>query len=287
MVFGFNGAAYWLVASGAGYAWLMVLLALAFATAFAAERILPWYEEWNQSHGDGVTNVWHAIIYQVGSGMGVLIISLLTVELGVKTAGVWPTAWPLPAQLALAVLGVDFAFTMIHYLSHRYAFLWRLHSVHHAAKRLYAFNGQARHPLHLLLDMTVGTTPLVLLGMPVKVAMLLGFAISVLLMVQHSNVRCELGLFRNWLAVGALHRMHHVNWGKEGDCNFGFVTTLWDRVLGTFREHPTRAIKPDDLGIDGMPDFPKGYLDQLKFPFAPQASEPAPAVLEKRASPLS
>ena len=86
---------------------------------------------------------------------------------------------------------------------------------------LYGFNGFVRHPLHQALDIVVGTLPLVLIGMPIPVAVMLGFAIALQLIVQHSNVDYALGPVQKLLAIGPVHRLHHVNWAGEGDVNFG------------------------------------------------------------------
>jgi sterol desaturase/sphingolipid hydroxylase (fatty acid hydroxylase superfamily) len=271
MFFGLNGAAYFIVTNGYSHLWIAVgiaaLLLIAFGTAFAAERILPWYEEWNESHGDEHTNIIHAIVYEWQNLNGILTIPLLGwLFSGGLNAGIWPRDWPIWAQLILAIVLADFALMFLHYLSHRFSFLWRLHAVHHGVSRLYGFNGLVRHPLHQIVDMVLGTAPLAIAGMPVQVALLLGFAISVQLIIQHSNVAYALGPFRNHLSIGQIHHLHHVNWGKEGDCNFGLFLTIWDRMLGTFHAEPPRPITAHDMGIDEVPQFPKGYVEQLIFP---------------------
>ena len=131
---------------------------------------------------------------------------------------------------------------MMHYLSHKYAPLWRLHAVHHGVGRLYGMNGVMRHPLHQVIDMIIGSAPLVIMGMPIPVAVLLGFLISVTLIVQHSNVDARLGPLQGHLSIGRIHHLHHVNWGTEGDCNFGLLLTVWDKLLGTYQEKPPREI---------------------------------------------
>ncbi len=201
MVLGLNGAAYWVISNGHSPVWLGLLLLTAFASAFVAERISPWHEEWNHSHGDDVTNIWHVIVYELQNINGVLLIPLIA-WLNPFTP-VWPTEWPLWAQLVMALIAADFALMFLHFLSHRVPVLWRLHAVHHGVGRLYGFNGLIRHPLHQVVDMVIGTAPLVLLGMPIPVAILLGFAISVQLIVQHSNVSYELGPFRKHLSIAA------------------------------------------------------------------------------------
>ena len=53
----------------------------------------------------------------------------------------------------------------------------------------------------LVIDMVVANMPLVIIGMPVPVAVVLGFIISVTLIVQHSNVDARLGPLQKHLSV--------------------------------------------------------------------------------------
>jgi sterol desaturase/sphingolipid hydroxylase (fatty acid hydroxylase superfamily) len=280
MLLGLNGAAYWVVSQGHSYAWLLPLLVVAFAAAHAGEHIAPWYEEWNDPHQDDNANIAHIIVYEISNINGVLLIPLIVWLFPFQ--GIWPTEWPLLVQWLIAIVIADFAFMIVHMLSHRYPFLWRLHAVHHGVGRLYGFNGLVRHPVHQSLDMIVGTMPLVILGMPVNVAVLLGFAVSIQLIVQHANVAYALGPFRNQMSIGRIHHIHHVNWGTEGDCNFGLFLTLWDRLFGTFLAEPSRPIKADDMGIDEVPHFPKSYLEQMFFPFIYKPGEGEPERYQTR-----
>lgn len=294
MFIGLNGAAYYIVTNGYSPLWIAAgiaaLLVTAIGTAFAAERILPWYQEWNESHEDEHTNVIHAIIYEWQNLNGVLTIPLMGwLFSGGLSAGIWPREWPIWQQLLMALVLADFALMFLHYLSHRFSFLWRLHAVHHGVSRLYGFNGLVRHPLHQIVDMVLGTAPLAIAGMPLQVAVLLGFAISVQLIIQHSNVAYALGPLRNHLSIGQIHHLHHVNWGKEGDCNFGLFLTVWDRLLGTFQANAPRPIKANDMGIDEIPQFPKRYMEQLMLPirYKPGAGIDQPLTAAARARLLS
>jgi sterol desaturase/sphingolipid hydroxylase (fatty acid hydroxylase superfamily) len=266
MLLGLNAAAFAVVAGGYSYALLVPLLAVAFGTAFFAEQILPWHEEWNHSHdGDEHASLLHAFTYEGGSLIGLLMIPLISWTSSMK--GIWPGDWPLLAQLALALVVADFALMFLHYLSHRLPILWRLHAVHHGVERLHGLNGLVRHPLHQTIDMCLGTAPLVIMGMPLEVAVLLAFAISVQLTLQHSNVAYALGPFAKHLSIGRIHHLHHTSWGTEGDVNFGLFLTVWDRLFGTFHPEPPRPITARDMGIDEVPHFPKSFLEQLVFPF--------------------
>ncbi|MEM9026898.1 MAG: sterol desaturase family protein [Pseudomonadota bacterium] len=265
MLIGLNGLGIFAVLAGWSYLWLGLILLVAIGTAFVAERISPWHAEWNQSHDDETTTIFHAVVYEISNINAILLIPVVTFLL--PSIGIWPTSWPVLAQLLLAIVLADFALTYLHYLSHKWSFLWRLHAVHHGVGRLYGFNGLVRHPLHQTIDLALGTSPLVIAGMPTEVAILLGLAISIQLIIQHANVSYVLGPFRNWLSIGELHHHHHVNWGTEGDCNFGLFFTVWDRMLGTFQPEPPRPITSNDMGIDEVPNFPKTYWQQLLFPF--------------------
>jgi sterol desaturase/sphingolipid hydroxylase (fatty acid hydroxylase superfamily) len=283
MMFGMTAAAYWVVsdlvvARGHTLAYLLLvpLLALAYIIAFAAERTAPFFENWNDhdAHADNTSNILHIIVYEYQATVGVLLIPVICWLFPFQ--GLWPTQWPMWAQVIMAFVIADFAFMMMHYLSHRYAPLWRLHAVHHGVGRLYGMNGVLRHPLHQIIDMIIGNAPLVIMGMPVPVAVVLGFLISMTLIVQHSNIDARLGPLQKHLAIGRIHHLHHVNWGTEGDCNFGLLLTVWDRMLGTFQETPSRPITAADLGVDELPNFPKSYWDQLFLPihYKPGAGEP-------------
>ena len=276
MMLGLTSIAYWVVVNGYSYFWLAPLLALAYASAFAAERIAPFYAEWNEhdGHGDTKVNLLHTLIYELSSINGVLLIPVICWLFPFQ--GLWPLAWPMWAQVGLAFLAADFAFMMMHYLSHRLPALWRLHAVHHGVGRIYGFNGVIRHPLHQSIDMVVGNAPLVIMGMPVPVAIVLGFLISMTLIVQHSNVDARLGPFEGHLSIGRIHHLHHVNWGTEGDCNFGLLLTWWDKMIGTYAAKPSRPITAGDMGVDELPNFPKSYLEQLLLPFVYKPGEGEP-----------
>jgi sterol desaturase/sphingolipid hydroxylase (fatty acid hydroxylase superfamily) len=122
--------------------------------------------------------------------------------------------------------------------------LWRLHAVHHGVQRLYGFNGLVRHPLHQQLDLAIGTLPLVLAGMPLEVAVLLGLAITIQLIVQHSNIDYALGPFRQVLSIGATHRLHHVHWDGENPTSpIGSPTPI--SAMASARPSVSTSKRPD------------------------------------------
>jgi len=261
---GFNAIAVQVVASGASRYWLAPLLLAAIAASFLAERIAPYEAVWNRSRGDVARDVLHAVVNETVTLAAVASIPMLT-DLA-PWPQVWPTAWPLGLQLALAIVVADAGITFTHFASHKVEPLWRLHAVHHSVTRMIGFNGLMKHPIHQALETAVGATALVLVGLPLDVGALLGFAVTVQLLLQHSNVDMRIGLLASIWGVAPVHRHHHRSSVAEGDVNFGLFTTIWDRVLGTCA--PDRPPPRDgQIGIAGRSNYPIDYGAQLLEPF--------------------
>lgn len=271
MLLAFNGAAIWLVASGEAWLWLLSLLLGAVGVSFVFERLIPYEPLWNRNRGDTGRDVLYSVAYEASIYLSVAAIPLLSLLM--PGQDMWPSAWPLWVQVLFAVIVADFGITLCHYASHRIEWLWRFHAPHHSVTRMYGFNGLIKHPVHQTLETVAGTTPLLLLGMPIEVGLLLGFAITIQLLLQHSNADMALGPLRYALALAPLHRFHHQKWAGIGDVNFGLFTNLWDYLLGTAVFDPHKRFTSADLGIGKQPDYPVGYMRQLIAPFRPQSKQ--------------
>jgi sterol desaturase/sphingolipid hydroxylase (fatty acid hydroxylase superfamily) len=267
LLIGLNGVALYMMAQGYRYLLLAFPLLAAICLSLWMERVLPYEEEWNESHDDVGKDIAHGLVYEAGNLITLGLLLLISLKL--PQIELWPTSLPFVAQFLLAALFADCIMTLIHYWSHRLGWLWKFHAIHHGVHRLYGFNGFVRHPLHQALDIAFGTLPLVVLGLPVPVAAALGIAIAIQLILQHSNVDYELGPFQKLLSIGPVHRLHHVNWPGVGDVNFGLFLTVWDRMLGSFRLSADRLPGAADIGIQDCPHFPQDYARQLKIPFEP------------------
>lgn len=243
-----------------------VVLIIAIAVSFAAERVAPYHAPWNQAIDDRWRDVAHAVVNE-----GTLLVTLAVLPGVAGHLGLvdwWPASWTFAAEVLLAIIAADLGITLAHYLSHRVDPLWRLHAVHHSVKRFYGFNGLMKHPLHQAVETLAGITPLLLIGMPPSVAAALAACVAVQLLLQHSNVDYATGPLDRWLALNRPHRFHHIGAAGEGDVNFGLFTTIWDRfLLGTNRSEPGRRFGSGDLGVAGEPHYPTRYLDQLAAPF--------------------
>lgn len=261
---GFLWSAVTLAEQGAPLWGLPILLGLALAVSFVAERLVPYERDWNRSHGDNGRDLIHAVVNEASIALSVLAVPLVSSL--VPDLGVWPSDWPLWGQLAVAILVADLGITLAHYASHRIPALWPLHAVHHSVERMYGFNGLLKHPVHQSIELAAGTAPLILMGMPQQVAWLVAFAVAIQLILQHSNVDMKIGPLIYIWAVAPAHRHHHLASQIDGDVNFGLFTSLWDHLLGTFRSGADTP-RAGQIGVSGRPDYPRGYFRQLAEPF--------------------
>jgi sterol desaturase/sphingolipid hydroxylase (fatty acid hydroxylase superfamily) len=274
LLVGANGLGIALAARGASKPAIAGALGAVIALSFCAERVLPYQPSWNHPAGDSRRDVAHALVNEGSILLSLLLLPLLAGSLVVIE--LWPTDLPFVAQVLLAVLVADLGITIGHLLSHRLPALWRLHAVHHSVTRFYGLNGLMKHPLHQSLELVLGVAPLLALGIPPGVLTALAFCTAVQLLLQHSNVDYTVGPLRRVLATNEAHRFHHLRWPGVGDVNFGLFTCLWDHLLGTWSYDPGRRFTSEQLGIDAEPDFPVGYLAQLRHPFR-RATQQVPA----------
>lgn len=279
--FGFIGLAVWLVAHRhTSLGWLIPLFVVAIGLSRAAEAWLAYDPGWNTDRGDSQRDIAHGFVNESLNALGLCAIPALAALMPFR--GLWPGEWHFGLQVLLATVVADIGITLMHWASHKLPVLWHLHAVHHSVQRMYGFNGLMKHPLHQSLEAMAGVAPLLLCGMPAPVAAVLTFAISVELLLQHSNVDMRLGPLRKVFAWAPLHRFHHIKYGTAGDVNFGLFFNLWDYLLGTAFDNPHYAIGSKDLGIGSRPDYPSGYLAQLLEPLRAEntvASPSAPLAL--------
>jgi sterol desaturase/sphingolipid hydroxylase (fatty acid hydroxylase superfamily) len=243
------------------------------------QRAIPYDEAWNESHDDAQRDVAHAVVNESFALVSVLALPALASV--VTIADSWPRDLPFVLQVLGTILVFDLGITVAHWLSHRWGPLWRLHAVHHSVKRSYGLNGLMKHPLHQAVELSFGTAPLLVIGIPEQVAWALAFTVAIQLLMQHSNADYCVGPLRYLLSLNEGHRFHHLKWAGVGDVNFGLFTLIYDHLLlRSFSYDPDKVFTGDDLGIAKQPDFPTAYLDQLVEPFRPYPAQPEPLAEE-------
>jgi sterol desaturase/sphingolipid hydroxylase (fatty acid hydroxylase superfamily) len=268
-------AGYW--AYSQGYSASVVLAVVTGVTAaiiFVLERVHPAHPEWNRSQKDVGTDSLHALVSMIMLPklleFMLLHVAFITAASEVANAsdgaGLWPSHWPLAAQVGLALLISQFGEYWVHRTMHTVPLLWRLHATHHSPGRLYWLNAARFHPLDTATSYLVGMVPLLTLGVEGEVILLFHVWISVHGMYQHCNVRLKLGPLNYIFSMAELHRWHHSLLIEEANQNYGNNIIFWDLVFGTFY-HPKDREASSDIGLSEMPHFPTDYIGQVLSPF--------------------
>lgn len=267
------GAAWWLRTQGLSQVVVLASIsAVVYLLAIALERMWPYQTEWRSPSGDVATDVWGLILSVTIAGGAAQMLALalswpLSSWLCVRTGFSWPSAWPLWLQIIMAVAILDLGTYFVHRLQHEHSgFLWRLHSAHHSASRMYFLNGNRNHPGDSFISTFVMMIPLGVLGASPNLLMMLGILGSVHVTLQHANIDYRLGPL-NWIINAAeVHRWHHSRLQKEANANYGGISLLWDLIFRT-RRVPCDRSPPIDVGLFEPMDFPKDYLGQFLAPF--------------------
>lgn len=235
------------------------------------ERVHPYQREWLHGHGDirtdlihNLVNFWIPEVYTVAFVGGFTVAAAsISSALGVE---LWPSRWPLLAQLLLALVIGELGTYSIHRLMHEHELLWRFHAAHHSAPRLYWLNAGRFHPFDLFAQQFLGVTPLILLGADMRIIALHTLFTAVHGMFQHANVDIRLGPLNWFFSMAELHRWHHSKHLEEANTNYGANLICWDIVFRS-RFLPSDREPPTEIGIEALPNFPRGYWAHILSPF--------------------
>ena len=258
---------------GAGYSVAIVtygVIAAMWIAFLALEWLMPFRRDWNTPAGDLRNDTISALI-----AYGLLpallkpvfyaILAGAAAWLALQWGGnIWPTHWPLWAQLIILMLAGDAGRYWGHRLAHEVPLLWRFHAVHHSATRLWFFNAMRQHPV----DKTVFTfTELlfpILLGAQGDVLALYLIATASCGYFQHCNIDVKLGPLYYIFNIVDLHRWHHSREIWQSNNNYGNNLIVYDILFGTRYLPKDEPIT--DIGLIN-PDYPQTYWQQFMAPF--------------------
>ena len=161
-------------------------------------------------------------------------------------------AVPFPLAAIIAVVAMDFIIYLQHVLVHAVPVLWRLHRVHHADLDYDVTTGARFHPIEIILSMLIKFATITVLGPPVVAVVIFEVLLNATAMFNHGNVRLPRPVDRvlRWIVVTPdMHRVHHSVEDDEANSNFGFNLPWWDRLFGTYRDHPRAGHQAMTIGI--------------------------------------
>ena len=164
----------------------------------------------------------------------------------------WPSALPSWLEWGAGLLLLDAAIYWQHRWLHRVPWLWRLHRAHHTDATLDATSALRFHPLEMLVSLAYKAALIAALGVDPAIVLVFETLLSSFALITHANLalpaRWDRAL-RWWLVTPAMHRIHHSVRVDEQHRNYGFHTSLWDRVFGSYAE--TSRDAPQAFGLAG------------------------------------
>ena len=114
---------------------------------------------------------------------------------------------------------------------------------------------------------TLSYVPLVILGIDGAVILAIGVLWTLMLDLNHANLRFGYGPFRYVLNSPRMHVWHHdVDVHGKGGQNFGQVLSVWDWLFRTVY-WPADAEAPARLGFAGMATYPRSLWRRFLYPF--------------------
>ncbi len=250
------------------------------------ERVMPHETQWRRPDGQNLANIAHTLTSKGTSQILLAVNAYIGASIatggdsGLMGVQIWPSHWPLYAQVILAVVGSEFMLYWAHRTAHEIPFIWRFHAIHHSVEKLWIVNTGRFHFVDSLYSIILGMIPLIALGASMDVVMWLGAVTAFIGMLTHCNVEMRFGPLSWIFNTPELHRWHHSKRLREGNTNYGENIMLWDMVFGTYFKEDRRP--PVNIGITTY--MPEKFTEQFLWPFL---SEGRKATIEAKRKPMA
>ena len=159
--------------------------------------------------------------------------------------------WVIPGFI-LYLLAADLIVYTLHRLQHRIAFLWSMHSLHHAETRVTMVTAYVNYWGETVIQ-SIFIYPLLLVVFEVPPAY--AFIGSWFKLFQnlfvHAEIRLNIGPLGYVLVGPQYHRLHHSSDPAHFNANYAGTFSLWDLLFGTFvmpgkDQYPTTGLNPPE-----------------------------------------
>ena len=189
------------------------------------------------------------------AGLGLALLSLLQAPLLLPVAewarreGFGLLHWvrlPRAAEVAVAVLLLDYTLWHWHWLTHRVPLLWRFHLVHHVDLDLDASTALRFHFGELALSVPYRVMQVAFIGADPFAVALWQLLLMAAILFHHSNLRLPWGVERvlvRLIVTPRMHGIHHSDYENETNSNWSSLLSAWDSLHGTLvLSVPQRAV---------------------------------------------
>ena len=163
--------------------------------------------------------------------------------------------FPKTIELIAAIAILDGLIYLQHIMFHAVPLFWRLHRVHHADLDFDVTSGNRFHPIEILISVGIKLCAVFLIGASAAAAIIFEVVLNGLAQFNHSNVYIPPqidSILRYFIVTPDMHRIHHSTRASETNSNFGFNMSIWDRVFGTYRDHPRDGVQGMTIGLESL-----------------------------------
>ena len=143
--------------------------------------------------------------------------------------------WHIPFNLytlPLYFLAAEFWHYIYHRMGHEVRVLWADHSIHHSSRDYEFFTSWRLTPFTFAYK-ALTVMPLAMLGFAPVAFLLMSKGISFQTFIHTQRIG-RLGWFDKVFCSPTNHALHHACNPQYMDKNYGGMTVIWDRLLGTF-----------------------------------------------------
>ena len=159
---------------------------------------------------------------------------------------------PRPISIVLAILLIDFTNYLIHRVSHKIPYLWKLHRLHHSDKKVDAVTTFLHHPFEIMVNSLLIIALYVVFDIPVVVIVWFSYFGAVHSAFTHTELLIPEKIDRYlkyFIITPNIHRIHHSQDMKEGNSNFGNVFPWWDILFKTYTSKTKKELMSISFGI--------------------------------------
>lgn len=233
----------------------LIITSLFLSPILLLERLMPYNKSWLINQGDLKSDIIQTfLIFPLASLAAQIILSTLQPYYGIDWLKQFfsqqTTHLSLVYTLAVILLISDFFYYWVHRAFHHFNFLWRFHSIHHRAKRVYSINSGTFHFIEVFVSSFIYLIPVFLLRVSDEIIILTTTISIITGILEHVNINFRAGILNYIFNTAELHRWHHSIIQKESNSNFGKVLSVWDVCLGTFLLPKNKYV--EEVGIEDI-----------------------------------
>ncbi|MCK6617967.1 MAG: sterol desaturase family protein [Cyclobacteriaceae bacterium] len=156
----------------------------------------------------------------------------------------------------------------IHFLLHKYKWMWKFHMVHHSDTHLDATSGTRHHPGDFAMREIFALIVVIVTGAPPAYYFFYRILTVFFTYFTHANIYLPVWIDKplSYIFITPnTHKFHHHYKRPWTDANFGNMFSIWDRLFGTFVYDDPKKIR---YGLDVLDDSTdENVAFQFKIPF--------------------